>query len=103
MELKRLIKTFKLSKNNLRNTEVFVFGSILSSERFEDIDILLIYQDYDELVRFKKEIQDLLPYELIHFTCLTKTEESELNFIEETNALKMITTHNSRFAKAGVS
>ena len=62
MELKRLIDTFKLFKNNFRNTEVFLFGSILSSDRFEDIDILLIYQYYEELVILKKEIQDLLPY-----------------------------------------
>lgn len=94
MELNRLIDTFKLFENNFRNTEVFLFGSILSSDRFEDIDILLIYQDYEELVILKKEIQDLIPYELIHFTCLTKREESELNFIEKTNAFKIKTTHN---------
>lgn len=94
MELKRLINTFKLFENNFRNIELFLFGSILSSERFEDIDILLIYQDYQELVILKKEIQDLLPYELIHFTCLTKREESELNFIEKTNAFKIKTMHN---------
>lgn len=92
MELKRLIETFKPFKNYFRNTKVFVFGSILSSDRFEDIDILLIYQDYKEMVRCKKEIQNLLPFELIHFTCLTKAEESELNYIEKTNALKMKTT-----------
>lgn len=89
MELKRLIETFKLFKNNFRNTEVLVFGSILSSDRFEDTDLLLIYQDYEELVLLKNQIQDLLPFELIHFTCLTKTEESELNFIKKTNALTL--------------
>jgi len=98
MELKRLIETFNLFKNNFRNTEIFVFGSILSSNRFEDIDILLIYQDYEELVRLKKEIQNLLPFELIHFTCLTKTEVLELNFIEKTNALKIKTTHNKVYS-----
>ncbi len=94
MELKRLIETFKLFKKKHSNIEVFVFGSILSSERFKDLDILLIYQDYEELVKIKKEIQDLLPFELIHFTCLTKKEEIELDFIEKTNALKIKNTHN---------
>jgi predicted nucleotidyltransferase len=89
MELERLINNFKLFKNNFKNTEVFLFGSILSSERFEDIDVLLIYQDYEDLSILKKEIQDLLPYELIHFSCLTKKEELELNFIEKTKALKI--------------
>jgi|SRR5690606_11230899 len=94
MELKRIIDTFKQFENKFSNTEVFLFGSILSSERFEDIDILLIYQDYEELVILKMEIQSLLPYELIHFTCLTKKEESELNFIEKTKAFKIKTTLN---------
>lgn len=98
MERQRLIDTFKLFKNNFKNIEVFLFGSILSSDRFEDIDILLIYQDYEELVILKKEIQDLLPYELIHFTCLTKREESELNFIEKTKAIKIKTTHNKVYS-----
>lgn len=89
MELKRLIDTLKLLKNNFRNIEIFLFGSILSSEKFEDIDVLLIYQDYEDLLILKKEIQDLLPYELLHFSCLTKREESELNFIEKTKALKI--------------
>jgi len=93
MELKKLIETFKQFTNNFRNTEVFVFGSILSSDRFEDIDILLIYHDYEELVRLKKQIQYLFPFELLHFTCLTETEECELNFAKKTNALKMETTH----------
>lgn len=94
MELKKLIETLSLLESNFLSVEVYVFGSILISNRFEDIDILLIYQDYDDLMSLKKEIQDLFPFELIHFTCLTKKEELELNFVEQTNAFKIKTTHN---------
>lgn len=93
MEIKSLINIFNPLKNKLKNTEMYLFGSILSSKRHKDIDILIIYEDYEELMFVKVEIQNLLPYEILHFTCLTKSEELELNFIRKTNALQLITTH----------
>lgn len=91
MELKSFIKHFKLITEESVNDNlvIYLFGSFTSSLIYTDIDILIIYSNYDELQKIKCLILEKFKTSLIHFTCLTKTEEEELNFVEKVNAIKI--------------
>ncbi|WP_157973008.1 nucleotidyltransferase domain-containing protein [Aureibaculum luteum] len=98
MELKEFITEFIDFINNLEiesEYEFYLFGSILKNKRYNDIDILIIYSDFEELKKVKESINTVFYDRLPHLTCLTLNEELELNFIKKTNSRKIKTTHNT--------
>jgi predicted nucleotidyltransferase len=69
--------------------ELYLFGSVLVTTNFHDIDILVVYELEGHSQIIKDTIENQLPDSLIHFTCLTVDEERELDFVRITKALKV--------------
>lgn len=70
--------------------KAFLFGSILDSKYFNDIDILLIYQSYSPSIEHEKlKLEKLLLENLkiqvpLHFTILSQTELVQTQFLYKT-------------------
>lgn len=97
MELAEFIKEFIAFINSLElesEYEFYLFGSILNNKHYNDVDILIIYSNFEELKKVKESINRVFYDKLPHLTCLTQNEELELNFIKKTNSRKIKTTHN---------
>ena len=76
-----------ITKNiNSKELQVYLFGSYISKRFYEDIDILIIYEDFNLMKSIKKRINDELVEFFPHITCLTFEEEIELRFIQQANA-----------------
>ncbi len=69
--------------------QLFLFGSALRKSNYLDIDILIIYTQYDDLLTVRNILEAAFEQCLIHITCLTVSEELELSFINRTGALKI--------------
>jgi predicted nucleotidyltransferase len=98
LELTEFIKKFISFIDTLElesKYEFYLFGSILKNKHYNDVDILIIYSDFEELKKVKESINRIFYDKLPHLTCLTLNEELELNFIKKTNSRKIKTTHNS--------
>ena len=69
--------------------EVYLFGSILYSDLPNDVDVLLIYEDWKlpQIHRGKKEVAKVLSKPFndlpLDFTTLSYTELAETNFLEK--------------------
>ncbi|MFC0426483.1 nucleotidyltransferase domain-containing protein [Chryseobacterium scophthalmum] len=84
------VKLIEIIKNsNSQNLQIYLFGSYLTGSYYEDIDILIIYGDYDAMKSIKKKINHELTEFFPHITCLTFEEEIELSFIKKSNAKKI--------------
>jgi len=91
MEIAKIeIKLIDVLKNNdSQEVQFYLFGSYLTDGFYQDIDILIIYDNYEKMNRIKKKINDELSEFFPHITCLTSEEEIELSFIQHTNAKKV--------------
>lgn len=69
--------------------EFYQFGSSLRDAFFKDLDILIIYEDYELAMIIKSSLIKNLKLWLPHITCLSKTEEEDLSFINNTQAKKI--------------
>jgi hypothetical protein len=69
--------------------EVWAFGSMLQSEEPRDLDVLVIYDDLNDIVAVRKmhlwEVT-LPPVEII---AMTRDEQTHYRFIEETGAIRL--------------
>ncbi|MCI3936889.1 nucleotidyltransferase domain-containing protein [Chryseobacterium aahli] len=78
-----------LHKINCTDFEFYLFGSSLKRKNYHDIDILIIYNNYEVLKEVKAKINfefaDFFP----HLTCITFNEEKELQFIKMVAAKKL--------------
>ena len=67
-------------------SQVYLFGSIIDNCSPNDIDILLIYEDYTlDLIYKKNRLKDILESELeydLDIVMLSLKEEKELNFLD---------------------
>jgi predicted nucleotidyltransferase len=69
--------------------QFYLFGSFLTKQNYLDIDILILYDDFEVLQNSKSIIETEFSNELVHFICLTTKEESETDFIKKTNAKQL--------------
>lgn len=78
-----------LTHKEINTLDFYLFGSSLEKKLFEDVDILIIYENYEIVQKVKQhlnvELKDLLP----HIICLSRTEEVQLSFIKIVNAYKI--------------
>ena len=76
--------------------EVYIFGSAISKDDPNDVDVLLVYdeQRLENLriakVRLATSLGQLLPSSAFHFTTLSNTELVQTNFLDRVNALKFL-------------
>lgn len=90
IELKRILSV----KMRL---ELYHFGSSLGNKFFNDIDLLLIYNNSEknnqrEILMLKRNITDYLYnqyHKSIDITVLSENEENEKNFLEQINYSKI--------------
>jgi len=75
------------------STFVYVFGSSLYTEDFNDIDLLFVIPDtvnkvlsYEAIRKFCKHLEENVG-SVIDFTILTNSEEQEVGFVEQVQAL----------------
>lgn len=89
MELDGFIEKFRtfLMQVSRRELDFYLFGSFLTSEQYSDIDILIVYEDFEVLSLIKKIIFNEFSELPIHITSLKNSEEKELNFISKVNAI----------------
>lgn len=99
MEIETFIKNFKLliQTDTFQEFEFYLFGSSLLNKKYIDIDILIIYNDFDNLKKVKEKIIEEFNHNLVHITSLTVSEEIELAFIKKLmrrklNKKKLLTT-----------
>lgn len=89
--LNNIIYTIKEEKNSFFIfKEVYIFGSIINNSKYNDIDILLIYENnHPELLIQKKKLEYTLGYKLncsLDITMLSCSEEREVKFLERINS-----------------
>lgn len=90
IELKRIL-------NVKMRFELYHFGSSLENKFFNDIDLLLIYNNSEknnqkEILMLKRTITDYLYnqyHKSIDITVLSENEENEKNFLEQINYSKI--------------
>lgn len=94
-----LIDDIELKKilNVKMRFELYHFGSSLENKFFNDIDLLLIYNNSEknnqrEILMLKRNITDYLYnqyHKSIDITVLSENEENEKNFLEQINYSKI--------------
>lgn len=89
-----------------KNTEVYVFGSILKSLKPNDLDILVIYDsnlyknasiyvECEKMINFLTTTFNLY----VHLTALSYLENQNENFIDEVNAIELKAFLENRLGK----
>lgn len=82
----KIIKS--ILKFNLKNIDIYLFGSTIKYvNKFSDIDLLIVYENQEDLKHFKKLILTHSQSYPIDMIFLTRAEENELNFIQKTQAI----------------
>lgn len=86
MSVKRKITRINLSQP--KGTDLYLFGSVLYSKNFKDIDLAIIYDksiiDIDSVILFRRELKNLaiekfkIPCEIL---LLSTEEEQKTNFL----------------------
>ena len=91
MEIETFIKNFNIliQTDTFQEFEFYLFGSSLLNKKYIDIDILIIYNDFNNLKKVKEKIIEEFNHSLVHITSLTIFEEIELGFIKKVNAKKI--------------
>lgn len=94
MELKDILHQsldfISKTTSNFAGIETYLFGSACRTpDKFSDIDIAILYSSDQELRSFLNCLCNFEYYPLFHFTCLTVTENIELQFLQTENALKL--------------
>lgn len=65
---------------------IYLFGSYLYSEKWADLDVLIIYKDYEDIFMIKKVFSRNLLNTPLDLNFMTEEEENFYNFITQTNA-----------------
>ena len=68
---------------------IYLFGSYLYSENWADLDVLIIYKDYEDISMIKEVFSKNLSNTPLDLNFMTEEEESSYNFINQTNAQKI--------------
>lgn len=72
---------------------IYLFGSYLYSENWADIDVLIIYKNYQDISMVKEVFSKTLFNTPLDLNFMTKEEEKIYNFINRTNAQKIFPLH----------
>ena len=91
MELEAIKEDLRIIGNRLSskiiNLDCYLFGSVLTNaKQANDIDILIIYENQEQLEIVKNDFEILSISIPLHMNYFTSLEEQELNFIWEQNA-----------------
>lgn len=65
---------------------IYLFGSYLYSEKWADLDVLIIYKDYEDIFMIKEVFSRNLLNTPLDLNFMTEEEENFYNFITQTNA-----------------
>ena len=89
--LDRIIYLIKENENLLSTfTEVYIFGSAINNFKYNDIDILLIYENFSpELLSNKNKLEYLGENTLdclLDITMLSRDEEKDVRFLKRLNS-----------------
>lgn len=68
---------------------IYLFGSYLYSENWADLDVLIIYKNYEDIPMIKEVFSRNLSNTPLDLNFMTEEEESFYNFINQTNAQKI--------------
>ena len=78
-------------------TLIYVFGSSIYSNEFNDVDLLFVIPDsvdklfsYDCVQKFCRKLEENMGT-VVDFTILTDSEEQKIRFIEQVKALLVFT------------
>ncbi len=68
------------------NCNIYLFGSYLYSYIWADLDILILYKSYEDVLKIKQVFSRHLPHIPLDLNFMTQEEEKYFNFISKVNA-----------------
>lgn len=68
---------------------IYLFGSYLYNENWADLDVLIIYKNYEDIPLIKEVFSRNLSNTPLDLNFMTEEEESFYNFINQSNAQKI--------------
>lgn len=75
-------------RGKLPHLRIYIFGSVLNQTGIcEDVDMLVIYKTPEDVSIFAEVFADASTKLPLHFICMTDTEEKELGFIDQQQAI----------------
>lgn len=84
--ISQLIITGEKAEIKTSGIDCYLFGSILKTNKFNDIDILIIYKYQYQIKLIKSLLKNLIQEYPVHILFLTLEEELEFNFITDQGA-----------------
>lgn len=72
---------------------VYIFGSYLYTECWADLDVLIVYKNYDDVAKIKEAFSKKILNTPLDLNFMTEEEEKYFNFISRTNAQKIFPTN----------
>lgn len=89
LEITNLINEIHILK---LDCTIYLFGSYLYSENWADLDVLIIYKNYEDVSNIKETFSRSLLNTPLDLNFMTKEEEKYFNFINQTNAQQIFPT-----------
>lgn len=74
----------------IEDIEMWLFGSALSSDRPNDLDVLIIYWDRLALIRLRESYLWEISIPPVDMIAMTSDEEIHYGFIEGTGAIRLV-------------
>lgn len=68
---------------------IYLFGSYLYSETWADLDILIIYKNYEDITKIKEIFSKNILNTPLDLNFMMEEEEKYFNFISRSNAQKI--------------
>lgn len=73
---------------------IYLFGSYLNSEKWADLDVLVVYKIYEDVNKVKEVFSRHLQHTPLDLNFMTQEEEKYFNFINQSNAQQIFPKNN---------
>lgn len=84
-----LLTTVKDFHQKNIDCSIYLFGSYLKSDIWSDLDILVIYKNYNDIPKIKSIILKNIENTPLDLNFMSEDEEKYFNFINKTNAKQL--------------
>lgn len=73
---------------------IYLFGSYLKSNKWADLDFLVIYRTYEDVKKLKEVFSRHLPHTPLDLNFMTREEEKYFDFTNQSNAQQIFPKNN---------
>ena len=93
-----VVGILKVLKSYSYSDDIYLFGSILKNKNvIYDIDLLILYESQDELLKKKNDLNQLSVYYPLDIYYMSLDEEIELDFINKVGAVQLKDIKTGKF------